>query len=100
MVPSDMRGSWLHAVALLVPLFLYAAGYAVARSTHRLVQYEAGCIGQPNLHPDYRACNWTCSDFHDAERARGRNTWQIGYAPVVAIEEWLRRLTGSSGRCG
>lgn len=80
---------------LIASFVLYLAGYAGVRASHRLVRYEAGCIGQPDLPPDFRAYNWKCSDFHAAESARGRSAWQFVYSPLIAGEEWLRKPTGS-----
>lgn len=69
---------------------LYLAGYAGARGGHHLVRYAAGCIGQADLHPDFRAHGWRCSEFHSVEAAHGRSAWQVVYAPLVALEEVLR----------
>ena len=97
-----MRGKRRRAVlTLLITSFvLYLAGYAGARGSHRLVRYEAGCIGRPELHPDFRAYNWKCSDFHAAESAHGRSAWQVVYIPLIAVEEWLRKPTDSSAGRG
>ena len=71
--------------------FLYCAGYARVRASHGLVRYESGCIGQPDLHPDFRAYRWTCSDFHVAEGTGGRSAWQVLFRPLIAAEEVLRK---------
>lgn len=87
-----MRAKRRRAVLTLAigTFVLYLAGYAGARGGHRLVRYEAGCIGQPDLHPDFRAHGWQCSELHAAESAHGRSAWQVAYVPLVALEEWLR----------
>ncbi len=81
-------GAFLFVCSTLVT---YAAGYFAARSSHRLVLYSAGCIGRPDLHPDFRASNLDCETFERAESAQGsRTAWQVVYGPVTSLEERYR----------